>query len=64
MPKKRIENPCERCGFDVFVVDRHGDPLPQHTHERDCFRAAYAAAVEEAREEIDKHVGTYHASEA
>lgn len=52
--RRRVENPCERCGFNVTSADRHGDPLPQHTYERDCFRAVYEAAVEEAKAEITK----------
>jgi len=47
--RKQIDNPCDRCGFNVAQVDRHDDPLPQHSTERDCFRATYEAAVEEAK---------------
>lgn len=47
--KKQIDNPCDRCGFNVTSHNSQGDPLPQHSTERDCFRATCDAAVEEAK---------------
>lgn len=55
--RKRIDNPCDRCGFNVVSFSRDGDPLPQHSTERDCFRAACDAATETAREEIKRALG-------
>ena len=57
-PRRRvIDNPCDRCGFNVLSFSGDGDPLPQHSSERDCFRAACDAATEMAREEIRKALG-------
>ncbi len=48
----RRENPCDRCGFQVYATDRYGEVKAEHPTMRDCFQAAYQAAVDDVKTKV------------